>query len=136
MKRFAFAAVLLAAFMSTLAQSQTVDLRATIPFTFRVGATEMPAGEYLLHRVGGAFVLREQHSNHAALIALTRSEYRSGRYEPGELEFNRYGETYFLSKVWPPASATGIGLPKTPRETELARQFNLIQRANVTIASK
>lgn len=136
MKRFLFAAVLVAAFLSTLTQAQTIDLRATIPFSFRVGQTEMPAGEYVVHHQGGTLILREQSGRHAALIGFALGAYRPAMMDEGRLEFNRYGATYFLAKLWPPASQMGVALPQTSRERELARQFGVMERANIALAGK
>ena len=137
MKRFAFAAVLVAAIMSTLAQAQTVDLRANIPFEFRVGQTQMPAGEYLIHhQAGGVFILRDVSGRHAVFSPFTVGETRPVALETGQLEFNRYGETYFLAKLWHPASRDGVALPQSRRETELARQFGLAQRASIALVRK
>jgi hypothetical protein len=137
MKRFAFAAVLFIAFTSTLVQGQTIDLRATIPFEFRVGQTEMPAGEYVIHHLPqGALILREDGGRHTALVALTVGEYRPAALQTGELQFNRYGQTYFLAKLWAPASRDGVALRMSPRETELARQLGLAQHTSIALVRK
>jgi hypothetical protein len=134
MKRFAFAAVLFTAFTSTLIQGQTIDLQATIPFEFRVGQTALPAGEYVIHhQPTGALILQERSGRHTALIAFTVGERRPVMLQTGELQFNRYGDTYFLAKLWPPASQSGVALPKSPRETELTREFGLGQRTNIAL---
>lgn len=137
MKRFAFAAVLFAAFTSTLVQAQTVDLRANIPFEFRVGQTELPAGEYVIHhQTPGVLIMRDQSGHNAALIPFTVSEFRPPKLQNGELEFNRYGETYFLAKLWAPGSQTGVALPKSPRERELTRELVVAQRTSIALQRK
>ena len=137
MTRFAFAAVLFTAFTSTLVPAQTMDMQASIPFEFRVGQTEMPAGEYVIHHdPSGALVLQERSGRHAALIAFTVGARRPAPLQTGELQFNRYGETYFLARLWPPASQTGVALPKSPRETELTRELGLAQRTSIALQRK
>lgn len=137
MKRFAFAALLFAAFTSMLVQGQTVDLRANIPFEFRVGQAELPAGEYVIHhQSSGMLILRETSGRHAAMVGFTVGEFRPALLQRGELEFNRYGETYFLAKIWAPGSQTGVSLPKSPRERELTRELGLAQRTGIALQRK
>ena len=136
MKQLAIAAVLVAAFVSSV-QAQSYDLRATIPFEFRVDKTLMPAGEYVIHRQApGVFILWEERSHHAVMTSHTVGELHAGRLNSGELEFNRYGETYFLAKVWAPYSTSGIALLTSPLETELARASGVTQRASIALQRK
>ena len=46
-----------------------------------------------------------------------------GSSASGTLLFNRYGSTYYLSKVWPAGSKEAQATPKTAREKELAQQI-------------
>ena len=137
MKRFTFAAAVFAAITATSVQGQTIDLRATIPFEFRVGQILMPAGEYVIqHQAPGLLIVREQGGRHTAIATLAMGEYRSAALKTGELEFNRYGETYFLAKLWTPASTLGVALRKSPRETELTSEFGLAQRTSIALERK
>jgi hypothetical protein len=137
MKRFAFAAALFVAFLSTLAHAQLVDLRANIPFEFRVGQTEMPAGEYLIHeQAPGVLILRDVTGRHTIFSPFMVGASRPVALETGQLEFTRYGDTYFLAKLWAPSSRTGMAVRKSARETELARQLGLGQPASIALARK
>jgi len=137
MTRFVFAAVLFTAFTSTLVEGQSIKLKATIPFEFRVGPTAMPAGNYVIQcAASGPVIVKEQSGSHAAMAALTEGEIRFTPLQTGELEFNRYGETYFLAKLWTPGSREGIVLPKSPREKEISREFGLAQRTSVALQRK
>ncbi len=132
--RFAFAAALFTAITSTQIQGQTMDLVATIPFQFLVGHVLMPAGDYVIeHKSPSLLIVRQQGGRHTAIACLTLGEYRSTPLETGELEFNRYGETYFLAKVWAPDSKDGVSLVKSSRETELTRESGLAQRASIAL---
>ena len=42
----------------------------------------------------------------------------------GKLVFNRYGDQYFLSKIWAPSSDTGRELPKSRLEREVAQRLS------------
>jgi hypothetical protein len=137
MKRFAFAAALFVAFLSTLTHAQLVDLRANIPFEFRVGQTEMPAGEYLIHeQAPGVLILRDVSGRHTIFSPFMVGESRPVALGTGQLEFTRYGDTYFLAKLWAPESRTGLSLRKSPREAELARQLGLGQPASIALVRK
>jgi hypothetical protein len=134
MIRFAIAAALFTAITSTQIQGQTMDIEATIPFQFLVGHVLMPAGDYVIqHKAPSLLIVREQGGHHTAIASLTIGEYRSTPLKTGELEFNRYGETYFLAKLWAPASNAGVALPRSSRETELTREFGLAQRTSIAL---
>ena len=137
MKQLAMAAVVIAALLSTLLPAQSFDLRANIPFAFRVGQTQLPAGEYsIVHRGDGPTILQEANGHHAAMIAFGVGQERSSRRTTGALEFNRYGENYFLAEVWPPYSQRGVTLPKSRKETELARRFTPSQTVGIALQRK
>jgi len=137
MKLFAIAAVLIAAFTSTGIKAQSLDVRANIPFAFRVGQVQMPAGEYVIHEPQpGVLQLREAGGRHAVMTTQIVGKLRTNLLDTGEVEFHRYGGTYFLAEVWRAASDTGIVLLKSPRETELARQFGFSQRARIALERK
>ena len=53
----------------------------------------------------------------------------------GKLVFNRYGDQYFLSKIWPPSSDTGRELTKSSLEREVAAQSR-VKPAVTAVASK
>ncbi len=55
---------------------------------------------------------------------------------PGEprLEFTRYGNTYFLSKIWNVYG--GYSVPKSSREKELARGRIPSKTEDITLATK
>ena len=131
------AAMLIAPWTLTLTRAQSLDLRATIPFDFQVGKTEMPAGEYRIYRPApGTIVLRATNGHSAVMTANTVSEQRGRALTNGELSFNRYGGTYFLAELWPPFSQSGVGLIKSPREKELARDLGVAQRAGIALQRK
>lgn len=101
--------------------AQTMNLRATIPFAFRAGEQAMPAGEYTItHSGSGALTLHKQGG--PSVILLTNRASRPNLPAQGRLDFNRYGERYFLSSVWTQDSRDGREIPKSHAEKELARQ--------------
>src|ERR1700682_5628489 len=98
MKQLCLATGLFAAMACAGLYAQTVDLRANVPFDFRMGKTLMPAGEYVIHHSAGVLSVRAQSGCTAALhITLLESRHRAS--SKGSLVFNRYGDSYFLSKI-------------------------------------
>jgi len=112
MKPLHFAIALLATVASSL-YAQTVNMRADIPFEFRVGEKLMPAGEYLIRHTNGLLSLQE------SMAATHTADVQSAK---AVLQFNRYGENYFLGTMSIPEAGVAWALGKTPREKELARR--------------
>jgi hypothetical protein len=46
------------------------------------------------------------------------------RSDVGKLVFNRYGDQYFLSKIWAASSDSGRELPKSRLEREVAQRLS------------
>jgi hypothetical protein len=136
MKRLAVAAGLLAVVASSKVFAQTIDVLASIPFEFRVGETIMPAGEYRVQSLRGVLAVRGEdgHRPVAQVVAISAS--RPATQKPGRLEFNRYGNSYFLTRVWDPYSEGGKALMKTPQEKELASRNGFVQTASVPLRRK
>jgi hypothetical protein len=122
MKLLQFAVGLLATAASWSLYAQTLDARANIPFEFRVGEKLMPAGEYLIHHAAGVLTLQGSAGGHTAAVAITHPAYQQS--EKLVVQFNRYGDDYFLGTISIPGSASARAIPKTPREKELARRIN------------
>jgi hypothetical protein len=118
-------------------QAQTVDLRATIPFDFQAGNTLMPAGEYLIHSQGQWVVLRKADGGKPAAGLMTNAA-TGANPTRGEarLDFNRYGDAYFLTAIWNGYSRDGRQVPQTGREKELAKRLGGPVQAAAIRASK
>src|SRR6516162_4252229 len=100
--------------------AQTMNMRATIPFTFRAGETAMPAGEYTIQHRDNHLVLHKEGG--PSVILLTNAALRPNSSVDSRLDFSRYGERYFLSSVWTQGSGAGREVMKSRAEKELARQ--------------
>src|SRR5580704_8318343 len=117
MKRLILAAGLFAATLAASLHAQTINLQATIPFDFRIGNTAFPSGEYSVRNSGGVLSVMQTTGDHKAGVFLTVGEdHPATSTSPGTLQFSRYGDAYYLSKVWTPESSVARALPKTPRE--------------------
>ena len=113
MKRFASTTALFVAITGFSMHAQTLNLRASIPFDFRVGKVLMPAGDYEIYHTGDVVRVRNANGSINGAICLTLPTTGSERRTLGGLEFNRYDDDYFLAKVWSPYSKDGRTLPKS-----------------------
>ena len=137
MKRFGLAAMLLVALTGLTLTAQTMSLRANIPFEFRMGNAVLPAGAYQIHHsADGILRIRAESGDSSGALSLTLPANRSGSRDMGGLEFNRYDDTYFLSKVWTPYAEGARTLPKTTREKELVSRATLVETARVSFRNQ
>jgi hypothetical protein len=136
MKRLAFGVGLMAVLTNTTIQAQTTDLHANIPFEFRIGETRMPAAEYLIQQAPGILIVKEQDGRHTAAVVFTAAEFRLDSLRTGVVEFNRYGDTYFLAKIWLPGNRQGRAVIKTPPEKELAAEAGVVRKVGIALQRK
>ena len=136
MKRLHSAIGLLAAVICMSLQAQVPDTRAEVPFDFWLGQKLMPAGDYVIYHVAtGALLFQDQNDRSSSAMFLAQ---RISRLDNGEgsLEFTRYGDTYFLSKIWSPYQTDGYSVPKGGREKELASHSTPAGKAGIALLRK
>ena len=118
--------MIVAASASVKAQSLQYKLTANVPFDFTVSDKKLPAGKYSISRAqtsNGDLVLQIVSANGKENISrLTIPVITHKPMNQGTLVFNRYGNDYYLSEVWPAGGSTGRELPKSRTERELARK--------------
>jgi hypothetical protein len=87
------------------AMAQGVALRADIPFGFTVGNTALPAGEYTVSSpVSGLIRIVNDDTQAAATVAASHGNHDSGH--DNKLVFSRYGDRYFLHRIFCPATTS------------------------------
>jgi hypothetical protein len=123
---------LLLALVCASLHAQTMNLRGTIPFAFRAGDAQMPAGEYTIRHSAGVLTLHKEGGGPSVVI-LTNAALRIKPPAECRLSFSRHGERYFLSSVWTQASEAGCEIPKSRAEKELARQNVLRESVGVAL---
>jgi len=134
MKRLCLVVGLLA--FSAALQAQVLDSRADVPFDFWLGQKLMPAGTYSIsHLSGGAVRVQGEMDRSAAAMFLGASISRPETHTDGKLEFIRYGNVYFLSKIWNPRQQYGYGVPKSARQKELASR-GIPSKTDIVLATK
>ncbi len=101
---------------------------ATVPFAFHIQQRDLPAGRYMLTRVGstGGVVLIKNMATGNSIVFTVNQGFaaQAGAADP-KLVFNRYGDRYFLSQVWTP-DATRIDVIKSALEKETAKGAGLV----------
>jgi hypothetical protein len=137
MKRLILAAGLFAATLTASLHAQTMDMKASIPFDFRIGNASFPSGEYSIRHTGGVLFVKQTAGSHKGGIFLTVGEDRPvGSTAAPTLLFNHYGSTYYLSKVWTAESKEAQATPKTPAERELASHIGQPETTMVALRTK
>jgi hypothetical protein len=122
-----------AALACTGLRAQTVNLIAAIPFDFHAGDRLMPAGEYMIREQGPLIFLRGADNGSPAQVLLTNRTDDRSPSRANRLEFDRYGNEYFLTAVWNSSTQDGHQLLPTARQKELAKRCNAPAQATVAL---
>lgn len=83
------------------------DLEVTIPFQFHAGDAKLPAGKYIIHTLDNTdLTIMEISSEDGSASALFEVHDTEANSTPAksELIFNRYGNRYFLAKLFDEAN--------------------------------
>jgi hypothetical protein len=111
--------------------------RANVPFAFKVGAKQMPAGTYTVRtEIGSSIVMVHNVQTGASALAMGRWEAPTKKTD--KLIFRRYGSQYFLTAILGGEGSQGIVFPSTKREKALQEVAEAPANTtnNVEIASK
>jgi hypothetical protein len=132
MKKQIMRALLGLAVITTLAVSAYAQadqrIKVHIPFDFVVSGKQLPAGDYRVRRISkdsqSALFIQSEDGRRAAMVFT-----QAGSREPlrAELRFRQYGESYFLSEVSIPGTASVREIPRTKSEAKHVRE--LIEQA-------
>ena len=137
MQKYAYqvltALTLVAWLMVPATHAQSIMLKADIPFNFVVGDTQLPSGEYHVKQLRPGVIQVQDKVTRSSAIVMTTGVQAGKTSDVGKLVFNRYGDNYFLSRIWEPSSITGRQLPKSRLEREVAVNFALGQ---TTVAAR
>jgi hypothetical protein len=107
------------------ARAQIVaDLDAYIPFQFHVGNAELAAGKYRIHVLDDAGLrvmeITAADGSSSTLFQVQESDAKSA---PGqsELIFNKYGNEYFLAKLFDEGDPSGSELIESRFEKQISK---------------
>jgi hypothetical protein len=109
----------------TQAHAQIIDdLDANIPFQFCVGNTKLPAGEYRIQVVDNSdLTVMEISRVDGSASALFQVQDAETSNEPAqsELIFNKYGNRYFLAKLFDEGNPSGSQLAESGYEKKISQ---------------
>ena len=110
------ACTLSAAPWASHAFAQSHLMQANVPFAFHYGSQRMPAGVYRVEIESSHVILLRGQSRSGFIM--TNPETSATPASLGKIVFNRYGDQYYLSEVWPQGSDTGQRCVKSRQEKE------------------
>ncbi len=98
-------------------------LKADIPFDFQVGKKKFPKGDYTIESIGetGAMLLRREKGGKAINFVAVKDK-QTDKHK-SKLLFRRYGDQYFLARIWDGTSQTVFKIEKTSAEKKVAKLY-------------
>jgi hypothetical protein len=99
--------------------AHSVAMKVSIPFEFQVGNQTLPAGKYLVQKIGDSLRISDRAGHSANAITNAVSGKSTG--DKTQLVFNQYGRRFFLSEARWEGYMAGRGLAKSKAEIELAK---------------
>ena len=119
---------LVTAVVSAHAQGSQTEY-ADIPFDFKAGDQELPAGRYQVTKVSnGEAVTVRSLENSVSVVKLTNHLQQLNPAKTSKLVFNHYGNQYFLSEVWIAGRTQGQQIRKTNTEKAIERELTASRR--------
>ena len=118
------------------AMAQGVALKADIPFAFTVGDTPLPAGEYTVSSpVYGLIRIVNNQTHDTATVSTSRGNHDAG--PNSRLLFNRYGDRYFLHRIFCPSTiAMNVDIAVWSREKKArSMEAKLNQSEQILVAA-
>ncbi|MDX2043637.1 MAG: hypothetical protein SF097_20645 [Acidobacteriota bacterium] len=108
---------------ATAASSFSFRIKADIPFDFQIGKKKMPKGDYIIESVGqsGTVLIRREKGGKAVNV-MTVVDKHTDKHK-SKLMFRRYGDQYFLARIWDGSSETVLKIEKTSAEKKVAKLF-------------
>jgi hypothetical protein len=117
------------------AHAQTAA-RAKVPFAFKVGAKQMPAGTYTIRNDAGSSLVTVRNVQTGTSV-LTLGRPGSPSKKTNKLLFHRYGSQYFLTAILGSEGSQGMQFPATKQEKELQVAYARAHSGNnIEIASR
>jgi hypothetical protein len=120
MKRNHFGNVLLASlFLASTAALAQSRITADVPFAFRAGSADLPAGKYLISEdhIHGMMTIRNMRTNAVVQEPIHQETARGD--DRDRMIFHHYGELYFLSEIHQGSDALDVSLPVSSRERKV-----------------
>jgi len=100
------------------------ELEVTVPFQFYAGNAKLPAGKYILHMLDNSDLrIMEISTADGSTSALFEVEDAEANAAPprSELIFNKYGNRYFLARVFDEGNPDGSRVPESQYEKRVSQ---------------
>ena len=112
--------VVMSVMINATAQAQTVA-KANVPFAFKVGPAQLPAGTYEIQATSDNTVKIKNCDSKAGALALARYEDPSDT--GSKLVFHRLAGQYFLAEIWGAPGTTRKVIPRSKQEMHLEKEL-------------
>jgi hypothetical protein len=100
------------------------NLQVNVPFAFQAGNSKLPAGEYRVHMVENSGLTVMEISTldgtNSVLVQVRDAEANSTPTK-SEMTFNKYGNNYFLAKVFDEGNSSGSEITASSYEREISK---------------
>ena len=99
------------------------NLEVTIPFQFHAGDTKLPPGKYIIHTVDNSdlsFMEISSADGHTSALLKVRDTESNSTPAKSELIFNKYGDQYFLEKVFDEGNPDGSRIEESRYKTKVS----------------
>jgi hypothetical protein len=100
------------------------DLEVNVPFAFHAGNTKLPAGNYRIHMLDNSdLTVMEISSADGSTSALFEVQEAEANSTPAktELIFNKYGNRYFLAKLFDEGNPSGSKVLESRYEKKISK---------------
>ena len=145
MKEKIFRAALICSLLTVVAaatayaQLPGTAVRATIPFDFSVRGKTLPAGDYEIRRITdepGGLIISNLNDRHERMVFETAAVQANKIQNRGEIIFERYGDSYFMSEIFAGGLQNGRELYPSREERRLRNESasNKTEPATVAVA--
>jgi hypothetical protein len=114
----AHSSFMLLSLLLTTAGAHAQSARANVPFAFKVGTTQMPAGAYTIRSSPASNVVTVRNVQ-TGVSALAMGRQESPSKKTDKLIFHRYGSQYFLTEILGSQGSQAMVIPATKLEKEL-----------------
>jgi hypothetical protein len=101
------------------------EIEVTIPFQFHAGNAKLPAGKYIIHMLDNSDLKTMEISSAdgsvSAIFEVSDAEVNSAPPKT-ELIFNKYGNRYFLAKLFDEANPNGSSVVESRYEKMVSKE--------------
>lgn len=102
------------------------DLEVKIPFQFYAGNAKLPAGEYRVHPLDDSDLtlieISSADGSTSAIFQVQNTDANANVPAEGELVFNKYGDRYFLTKLFEGGSSEGSKVVESRYEKTVSQE--------------